>query len=333
METTQAALAAKPENESSPVPLGAQSTVIAASELHKHFGAVRAVDGVSLQIYPGQIVALLGPNGAGKTTLIDVLLGLTRADSGHSELFDMPPRAAIARSLVGVTMQSGGLPLLGSVRQILSMLAATYPDPLPVEQALAQAGIAHLAKRAVSKLSGGQTQALRLAIALLPRPQLLVLDEPTNGMDVAARNAFWERIKQQTAAGVTVVFATHYLAEAQEVAERVVMMRAGQVVADSTLAELLAVNQQSHVQACVADLSPGEREALMAALPAGDWRGGYSGDLIKLTGTHLEGAARLLLDTQGVTNFEMRRSTLEDVYRSLVQENPDEPAAQEAKLK
>jgi ABC-2 type transport system ATP-binding protein len=195
-------------------------------------GPVRAVRGVDLEIEPGETVALLGPNGAGKSTLIDMLLGLMMPDSGRVALFGRAPAQAVADGIVGAMLQTGGLIRSLSVRELLAMMASLFPDPLPVDEVLELTGTAPIAGRRTERLSGGQTQRVRFAMALVSNPELLVLDEPTVALDVEARHAFWLTMREFASHGKTVLFATHYLEEADAYADRVVVMSAGRVVAD-----------------------------------------------------------------------------------------------------
>src|SRR3954454_15444027 len=194
---------------------------VALRGLTKRFGAVTAVDGLDLTIQPGEIVAFLGPNGAGKTSTIDMVLGLSRPDAGSVEVYGMAPRTAVAHGLVSAVMQTGGLLKELTVRETLELTAALFAHTRPVAEVLERAGIAEIGDRRVGKCSGGQQQRLRFAMALLPEPELLILDEPTTGMDVEGRRDFWTAIRADAERGRTVLFATHYLEEADAYADRV----------------------------------------------------------------------------------------------------------------
>ncbi len=207
----------------------------------KRFGAVTAVDDLTLAIEPGEVVALLGPNGAGKTTTIDLALGLGSPTTGAAELFGLPPRRAIVAGRVGAMLQGGALLPDLTVAQCVALVAAAHRRPSGVGPALERAGATGIASRRVSRLSGGETQRARFAVAIVSDPDLLVLDEPTAAMDVEARHLFWSSMRELTASGRTVVFATHYLDEADAFADRVVILQAGRVVADGTPAEVKAV--------------------------------------------------------------------------------------------
>jgi ABC-2 type transport system ATP-binding protein len=203
-------------------------------------GPVRAVRGIDLSIAPGETVALLGPNGAGKSTTLDMLLGLARPDSGEVSLFGRSPREAVAAGLVGAMLQTGALIRDLSVRELVGLTASLYPHPLPVEEVISLAGLTEAAGQRTQKLSGGQTQRVRFAVALVGAPELLVLDEPTVSMDVEGRREFWSAMRAYAARGKTVLFATHYLEEADASADRAVLMAHGRIVADGPTTEIKA---------------------------------------------------------------------------------------------
>ena len=218
---------------------------IHATGLRKTFRAtdgstVVAVDDVDLTVHPGEIVAFLGPNGAGKTTTVDMLLGLTRPDAGRIEVYGAEPGAAVRAGRVSAVMQTGGLLHDFTVEETVRAIAALHGRPDRVEVVLERAGLTDLAGRRVEACSGGEQQRLKFALALVPDPDLVVLDEPTTGMDVAARQEFWRAMRADAALGRTIVFATHYLAEADEFAERTVLMNRGRIVHDAATADVRA---------------------------------------------------------------------------------------------
>jgi ABC-2 type transport system ATP-binding protein len=214
--------------------------VIALYEAARAFGPLRALKPLTLTVRPGERIALLGPNGAGKTTAISVMLGLLAPDTGSVRLFGQDPAAAIAAGRVGAMLQDGGLMRGVRVRELLAMLAAQYSAPISVERVCALAQLGGLEDRLVQQLSGGQSQRVRVAIALIGNPELLILDEPTAAMDVEARRTFWAAMAEQSAAGRTILFSTHYLEEADEIADRVILLAAGRLVADGTPEEIKA---------------------------------------------------------------------------------------------
>ncbi len=213
---------------------------IVLSRLSKSYGKVHAVRSVDLAIAPGETVAILGPNGAGKTTTIEMVLGLTRPDSGAVTLFGKSPAQAVAAGAVGGMLQTGALVEYLSVRELVTMVASVYPRPLPVKHAMRLAGVTEFAERRTNKLSGGQTQRVRFAIALVSNPDLFMLDEPTAAVDVEGRREFWASIRAVAAEGKTVIFATHYLEEADAYADRIVLMARGRIVADGPATEIKA---------------------------------------------------------------------------------------------
>jgi ABC-2 type transport system ATP-binding protein len=229
----------------------------------KSYGRVRAVDDLDLRIAPGEVVALLGPNGAGKSTTIDMMLGLVAPDAGTARLFGVEPGVAIRRGSVGAMLQSGELLPHVTVREIVGLVASLHERPLGVETALDRAGIAELGRRRTDKLSGGQAQRVRFAMALVADPDLLVLDEPTAGMDVESRAAFWDAMRGQARSGRTILFATHYLEEADEYADRIVLLAAGRVVADGPVTEIRGMATGRTIRATL----PGADVARLAALP------------------------------------------------------------------
>ncbi|MET7615445.1 ABC transporter ATP-binding protein [Streptomyces sp. NPDC005408] len=200
----------------------------------KAFGDVRAVDGIDLGIRRGETVALLGRNGAGKSTAISLMLGLNEPDTGRVELFGRAPEHAVAAGRVGAMLQDGRPIPRVTVREVVTFVTRTYPRPLPVAEALELAGLTDLADRRADRLSGGQVQRVRFAIALAGNPELIILDEPTAALDVEGRHAFWKSMRGYAARGNTVLFSTHYLEEADDNADRIVVVDRGRIVADGS---------------------------------------------------------------------------------------------------
>ncbi|MER7461970.1 ABC transporter ATP-binding protein [Streptomyces sp. NPDC097981] len=240
--------------------------VVSFRHVSKNYGAVRAVDGLSLELHPGETVALLGPNGAGKSSTLDLLLGLRPADSGTVRLFGTTPREAIAAGRVGAMLQSGGLMEDVTVREVVALGCSLHPRPYPVDEVLSRAGIGEIADRMVNKLSGGQEQRVRFALATAGRNDLIVLDEPTTGMDVTSRQAFWATMREQASQGRTVLFATHYLEEADAIADRVLVLNKGRLLADGTAAEIKAKAGARRIAFDLAADAPVD-EAALRALP------------------------------------------------------------------
>jgi ABC-2 type transport system ATP-binding protein len=214
--------------------------VVGFERVGKSYGSVRAVDGLTLALHPGETVALLGPNGAGKSTTLDLLLGLKQPDTGTVRVLGTSPREAIVAGRVGAMLQSGGLMDEVTVAELVRLACSLHPRPYPVSEVLARAGVTRIAERKVDKLSGGQAQRVRFALATAGDSDLIVLDEPTTGMDVTTRQAFWATMREQADQGRTVLFATHYLEEADAVADRVLVLHRGRLLADGTAAEIKA---------------------------------------------------------------------------------------------
>ncbi|MET7418471.1 ABC transporter ATP-binding protein [Dactylosporangium sp. NPDC005555] len=214
------------------------STVELDQVSYAYSGGGLAVSDVSLRIEPGEIVAMLGPNGAGKSTTLLLLLGMLPPRTGTARLFGGPVARAVADGRVGAMPQAGGVPPRSTVRDLLEFLHAVYPRPMPVKEALELADLGGVAGRTVERLSGGQQQRLRFAMAVIGRPDLLILDEPTAALDVQSRRAFWASIRGYAAQRRTVLFSTHYLEEADGNADRIVVLDRGRVIADGTAASV-----------------------------------------------------------------------------------------------
>src|SRR6266542_1759097 len=229
----------------------------------KRYGEVTALDGASFQIRKGETVALLGPNGAGKSTTVGILLGLLRPDAGRAQLFGGSPHEATAAGRVGAMLQHGDLPEGATVAELVRLVHDLYPAPGPLEETLELAGLTSIAGRRVERLSGGQAQRVRYALAIAGAPELLFLDEPTVGMDVQARQAFWRGARQLAGRGATVLFATHYLEEADDHADRIVVLVDGRVVADGPATAIKANARTRRVSATVAAV----HDALLRGLP------------------------------------------------------------------
>jgi ABC-2 type transport system ATP-binding protein len=222
-------------------PVGTTDTPVASFEnVHKSYGKVRAVDGLTMELRPGETVAFLGPNGAGKSTSLDMLLNLRKPDQGRVAMFGSDPYHAIKNGRVGAMLQSGGLMPEVTVRELVTLVTGFHPRPEPVDQTLRRAGIAQFADQRVDKLSGGQTQRVRFALAIVGNCDLIVLDEPTAAMDVETRRAFWDNMKVEVAEGRTLLFATHYLEEADQAADRIIVINKGRLLADGTPSEIKA---------------------------------------------------------------------------------------------
>ncbi len=286
--------------------------------LHKNFKDVQAVRGMDLSIASGEIVALLGPNGAGKTTTIDMVLGLSQPSSGQVTVYGLQPRQAIDRGLISAVLQTGGLLKDLTVEETARYTASLFTGSRPVEEVLSRAGISAIADRKVGKCSGGEQQRLRFAMALLPDPELLILDEPTTGMDVEGRRGFWAAIRQDAEHGRTVLFATHYLEEADAYADRIILMRHGVVVADGTSAEVKALAAGRTVRATL----PGADEAELSGIPGAD-SVEVRGDSVFIHAKDSDSVARFLLNQTGARDLEIVARGLEDAFVALTSDNAE----------
>ncbi|MFD4999417.1 ABC transporter ATP-binding protein [Streptomyces buecherae] len=267
------------------------------SGVRRHYGTVRAVDGLDLEIARGSTVALLGRNGAGKSTALNVLLGLLPPTAGEVALFGAPPRRAVREGRVGAMLQDGRPIPRVTVRELVRFVAASYPSPLPVAETLALAGLDALADRRVDRLSGGQAQRVRFALALAGNPELVVLDEPTTALDVAARRAFWEAMRRYTGRGNTVLFSTHYLPEADENADRIVVIDGGRVVADGSGAEV--------------------KRSVGGHLVAFDLAGASGADLARLRSVDSDATVLALVERGAVRGLEVVPASLDDAFLAL----------------
>jgi ABC-2 type transport system ATP-binding protein len=301
----------------------AHDTYIQLSNLTKSYGEVKAVQGVNITIHAGETLALLGPNGAGKSTTIDMMLGLTRPDSGTVSLFGSSPADAVKAGEVGGMLQTGTLLQFMSVRELVTMVASLYPHPLDVDEVLQITGTSEIADRPSKKLSGGQTQRVRMAIALVANPDLLVLDEPTAALDVEGRRDFWTAMREVASRGKTVIFATHYLEEADAYADRIVLMARGQVVADGPPTEIKAKVGGRTIRATLPDVDPSALRAITGVTNVE-----RRGEAVILTcgdSAASDAALRALLSTfPAARDLEVRGAGLEEAFLNLTGDHDGE---------
>lgn len=280
----------------------------------RSFGTVTAVDGIDLTIQPGEVVAFLGPNGAGKTTTIDMLLGLSQPTTGQVEVFGRTPREAVDRGLVAAVMQTGGLLPDITVRETVELTASLFAQHADVDEVMRRAGIDDIGRRIVKKCSGGQQQRLRFAMALVSDPALLVLDEPTTGMDVEGRRSFWEAIHADADRGRTVLFATHYLEEADDFADRIVLLRHGRVVADGTAAQVRAMVSGRTLRATLVAPADQARAVLQGA---GARQVEVVGSQLSVVADDTDSLAVVLLQQGLARDLEITSRGLEDAFVTL----------------
>ena len=290
---------------------------IRLSGLEKSFrgpdGPIRAVRGIDIAIAAGETVALLGPNGAGKSTTIDMLLGLLEPDAGSVSLFGRAPSEAVAQGAVGAMLQTGALIRDLSVRELIAMVASLYPSPLDVDEVLELTGVREIARQRTQKLSGGQTQRVRFALALVSNPELLVLDEPTVAMDVEGRRGFWTTMREFASRGKTIVFATHYLEEADAYADRAVLMANGGIVADGPTTEIRAMVGTRTIRATL----PGVEVDSLSTL-AGVSTAERHGEAVILSCTDSDVAIRALLAAYPeARDIEIAAAGLEQAFLEL----------------
>ncbi|MFD7666442.1 ABC transporter ATP-binding protein [Streptomyces sp. NPDC059788] len=287
----------------------------------KEYGSVRAVDGIDLTIRRGETVALLGPNGAGKSTTINMLLGLFPPEQGTIEVFGKRPELAMRAGHLGAMLQEGKMIPRVSVRELVGFVRQTYRKPLPLAEILELAQLTKIADRKVDRLSGGQAQRVRFALALAGDPDLVVLDEPTAALDVESRRELWAAMQRYAERGNTVLFSTHYLEEADESADRVVVIAAGQVVADGTPAQI-----KSMIEGRTVSFVPrgGHRDdfALLPGVSSVEFHGGR----VHLRSNDSDSTVHALSRADAFTDLEVSGVGLEEAFIALTHRSRHEPA-------
>lgn len=291
----------------------------AVTDLRKIFNPrtkkpVHALRGVSFDIQPGEIVALLGPNGAGKTTLIDMMLGLTSPTSGSIQCLGTTPKRAVQQAKIGAVMQTGGLLPELSVKETIAMISQAYVNPLPVNDVLRRAQLEGIASRRVGKCSGGEKQRIRFALAILGKPEILILDEPTAAMDATSRHDFWDTMRIQASEGHTILFATHYLEEAENFADRIILVAEGGIIADGTVDEVRSLTTSLIVECQL----PVDVDA--TKIP-GVTRAERRGTTVTLITADSDTLARHLLTHTEARNIRITASSLEDTFIALTRKD------------
>jgi ABC-2 type transport system ATP-binding protein len=278
----------------------------------QRYGSVIALDRLDLAVRPGELLALLGPNGAGKSTSISVLLGLVRPQSGQARLFGRDPQLVDARRRIGVMLQSAVLPPSLRVGELLRLTASYYPSPRPLAESAALAGVDDLLTRPYGKLSGGQQRRVQFALALCGRPSLLFLDEPTVGMDIEARQKLWAAIRELVRQGCAVVLTTHYLEEAEALAQRVVVMGQGKVITEGSVDDLRGRVGMTRIR-CLSDLDA-DAIAGWSQVTAAQREDGR----LVITTAAAESVLRRLLDADAaLSELEVRRAGLAEAFVEL----------------
>jgi len=309
--------------EAGPLP-GADAEAIRFRGVTKEYGTVRAVDRIDLSVRRGETVALLGPNGAGKSTSINMLLGLLPPDSGEITVFGKTPERAMRAGLVGAMLQEGRPVARLTVRELVDFIRRTYPDPLPLDELLRLARLSDLAGRRASKLSGGQIQRVRFALAIAGDPDLVVLDEPTAALDVEARRDLWAALHDYADRGKSVLFSTHYLQEADEVADRIIVISGGVVVADGSSADIKSriSGRTISIDAGACPMDVLERLPMVTSVEV-------RGDRVFLRSTDSDATVVALAVEDAVRNLEVTSGGLEEAFIALTHDRrTDNPKAE-----
>jgi ABC-2 type transport system ATP-binding protein len=292
------------------------SVVAILEGVGKNYGEIRALQNVDFSVRAGQVVALLGPNGAGKTTAVKLLLGLLQPNSGKARVFGGDPTNPENRMRTGAMLQVGRVPETLRVREHIDLFSSYYPKPMPLEEVLAAAGLKKLRDRKFGDLSGGQRQRTLFALAICGDPDLLFLDEPTVGLDVEARRALWEEIRRLVDHGKTVLLTTHYLEEADALADRVAVINQGKIIAEGTPSEIKAQNSGKRIR-CVTALSVASLLRIPGVTDARQDR-----EAVEIRAGEAEAVVRALLASDpSLSGLEITSAGLEDAFLALTQDN------------
>ncbi|TXI50564.1 MAG: ABC transporter ATP-binding protein [Lysobacter sp.] len=297
---------------------------------HKRYGALVALDGVDLSLHGGEVLALLGANGAGKSTAVGLMLGLLKADAGEAALFGHSPAELAARRRAGVMLQSAGIPENSRVDELLAVTRSYYPAPRSVADCVAMAGLEGLLTRRYGKLSGGQQRRVQFALAICGDPEALFLDEPTTGLDIDARQRMWATIRAIVADGAAVLLTTHYLEEAEALADRVAVLDRGRIVASGRLDEVRALVSQRRIT-CLSALDAAKVAAWPGVRHAARGADGNPARLEVLADDTETVVRRLLAEDAALSDLDVRRAGLADAFLEITRTaRRDDAVAQDA---
>ena len=298
-----------------------QTTLASLKGARKRYGKVQALDGLDLTVRSRELLAVLGPNGAGKSTAISILLGLQNPDEGSAELFGHPPQEIDGRRRIGVMMQEVALPGVMRPRELLAQVASYYPAPYEVDAVIARLSLEGLLKRPYGKLSGGQKRQVQFALAIVGRPELLFLDEPTVGLDVQAREALWKVVRELLHEGCSIVLTTHYLEEAEALADRVAVMARGKLITSGSVNEIRAHVSRKQVS-CVTRLTPDLVRTWPEVAQLEMER-----DRMQISTRNAEALLiRLLREDPQLSDIEVKRAGLAEAFTELTTESSREVA-------
>jgi ABC-2 type transport system ATP-binding protein len=298
------------------MPLPQRRAIASARDVKKSYGDVIALNHLNMEIRAGELLALLGPNGAGKTTLVRLLLGSARPDAGSVSVFGADPHSGQMQTRVGAMLQVGRVPETLKVREHIDLFSSYYPNPLPLDEVLTIAGLTEIKDRAYGELSGGQKQRVLFALAVCGNPDLLFLDEPTVGLDVEARRLMWAQIRTLIARGKTVLLTTHYLNEADALADRILVLNQGAIIAEGTPADIKARAMGKQIR-CTSQLSLEQVKQIPGVLSVKADRNAF-----ELQVNAAEPVVRELLQRDAwLANLEVTNAGLEEAFLALTQKS------------
>jgi ABC-2 type transport system ATP-binding protein len=299
------------------------STVASLEAVNKNYGDIRALRGVDFRVRAGEVVALLGPNGAGKTTAVKLLLGLLQPNSGKARVFGGDPTNPENRMRTGAMLQVGRVPETLRVREHIDLFSSYYTNPLPLAEVLAAAGLEKLSDRKFGDLSGGQRQRVLFALAICGNPDLLFLDEPTVGLDVEARRMLWDEIRRMVDRGKTVLLTTHYLQEADELADRIAVINQGEIIAQGTPSEIKAKTSGKRIR-CITSLTLTTLRQIAGVTDVKEDR-----EAFEIHAVEAEPVLReLLARDASLSGLEITSAGLEEAFLALTQDSTRNPSAE-----